>query len=314
MSHAVISPRASTYFKGDALTEGFDFRISGIFKPNLELMLDPGVAFYTERGSTLSRSRGDRFGLGTSYFPTILGTGLGMVNRMIGGGASSWLLTKYTNHNDKPRSVTVTAPVEGNLVAINLDEAGGSIMCKRKSFFGMPYHGDKGMGNSIRAGWGIDLQLWHWLGVPSLAFGERTFLWQQIRAPKSREHFQQAVDYRLPELPSKEPDAPAEEEAKALPSKNWVFLHAPGDVIVKDLTPDDPFLAIKRGSLMAITPHTRRGAWFTKSGIVSNAINLGPQNDGETFLSPTFTTRGNDILNVKGPCRLWVAETPAQEM
>lgn len=312
MTGAVANPRASTYFGGSARTEGFEFKISGIRKPNIELLLNPGVSFYTERGSTLYRSRGDKFGTGPTYFPTVAGTALAMANRVIGGGLSSWLLTRYTNHDDKPRSLTAVSPETGNLIAINLDEVGGTVMHKRKSFFGCPYHEADGIGTDVRPGWGIDLQLWHWLGIPSLALGEQTFLWQQTRAPRSREHFQQAVDHRLPELPSKEIEPP--EPKETLPAKHWVFLHTPGDVVVKDLTPDDPFTAIKRGSLLAMTPHTRRGAWFTKSGPVSNAINLGPQNDGETFFSPTFTTRGNDILNVKGPCRLWIAETPEMGM
>ncbi len=316
---AYITPRASTHFGGDALTEGFEFRISGIFKPNLELMLDPGMAFYTERGSTTSRSTRDRFALGHGYFPTIAGSILGIANRVIGDGWSTVLMTKYTNNNDAPRSVTITSPREGNLVAINLDEVGGTVMCKRESFFGNPHHPDHNSwmpGSSIRAGWGVDLQLWNWRGLfggLSLAIGEQTFLWQQIRAPKSREHFKYAVNSGpvLPELPGSKDEFESVEEGR-LAAKNWVFLQTQGDVVVKDLTEDDPHLTIERGTLLAMAPHVRRGAWFTKSGLVSNAINLGAQNDGETLFSPTFDVRGNDILDIKGPCRLWIAEPTPQ--
>lgn len=313
MALGELKPRASTHFGGPAHTEGFEFRISGIHRPNLELLLDPGVAFYSERGSPTQRTGvRDRFALGHGYFPTFVGTGIGMVNRMIGGGTSSWLLTKYRNREGTPQLATVTAP-EGsvNLVAIDLDAAGGSIMCKRKSYFGHIHHPDQsgGFGKAIRPGWGLDLQLWHWLGIPSLALGEQTFLWQKIRAPKSVPHFQKAAGYKLPELPNAEPSENPEAVDTPLASRNWVFLHTPGDVVVLDLKEKNKPTMIQRGTLQAMTPHVKRGAWFTKSGLVSNAINLGPQNDGESFLSPTFSARGNDIIQVKGPCRLWVSET-----
>ncbi len=299
MQHMPLNPRASTYFNGAAQTQGFEFRITGKNRPNLELVIEQGMRFYVTRGEKTSRSARDDFGFGPSSKPTPIGTGFDVLNRMIGHGLDSWLLSKYENNTSGNLGATLAAPDEGDIIAINMDEVGGSILAKRSSYFAGTH--------TVRPSWGLDLQMWHWLGLPSPILGEGKLLWQQIYAPKDDKKQQQANKggkYKFPELPGREH---IEEAEMHLPSKNWAFLYAPGDVRVIDLTPDHPQEMIRRGSVLALTPHVRRGAWFTKSGLLSNALNLVLKNDGESFLSPTFTTRGNDIIDAKGPCRLWLS-------
>ena len=278
MAHGQLNPKASAQFDGAALTQGFEFRIAGRNQPDLELVLDPGVSFYTQNAGVKDRSGmvHDSVGLGQGRGPGWFSTGIAMINRKIGG--ENFILTRLSNVGDVEASVKVSAPGEGDIVAINLDEINGHLMCKRGNFLAAP--------KGVRVGWSLD-----W-SIPSLLFGEQTFLYQSIRSP-SRDV---AAELGAPGTVS--------ETGEHL-SRNWVFLHAPGDVTVRELHPDRPAVPIRRGALLAMTPHTERGAWFTKNGIISNAYNLMQQGDGETFLSPTFKARGNDIIDVKGPCRIW---------
>ena len=146
----INTPKASHAFNGAAKTHGFDFKIEGAHTPYLELWLQPGKAFIGESGTMMMKS-GDvemKPVLGDGSDAGMLGKAWSAVRRKIGG--ESILLNGYENTSEsQTRILTLAAPIQGEITAIDLGDHGGEIVAQRGSFMAAP-RGDVQLGFGMK--------------------------------------------------------------------------------------------------------------------------------------------------------------------
>jgi len=272
---APLKPTASLEYGGPARCLGIEFNIEGREKQILELRIDSGTTVFAQSAAVLEQDtdiqRTNSFGYGKKR--GLASTMMAAVNRMIGG--ENLLLTRLTNTGVDPAVVELRGPNSGDLVAIDLDSLGGEIFCQQGHFFA----GVLG----VRAGWGLN---WN---IPSILFGNLPFLFQRVSAPTN--------GYRGLEDET-------HKDGHAQPSRAWVFLHAPGDVKVKELKPGDEPMKVTPGALLAMSPHILRGAAWTHDDLKSKVINLlkpRPEEPFNILLRPPSA----EVCELKGPCRVW---------
>ena len=157
--------KASSAFNGDAKTNGFDFRVLGDQTPFLEISMDPGLTIVAESGALLSKS-GDvkidtQFGDGVNEggFFKKLGSA---AKRLVTG--ESLLMTTFNNEAQDRRTLTLAAPIPGEIFALNLADLDNEIICQRGSFFAAPkgvdinIHLNKKLGSGFFGGEGFIMQ------------------------------------------------------------------------------------------------------------------------------------------------------------
>ncbi len=237
-----LKPMESTGFGGTAKTLGFEFRITPYNKPQLDIDLKAGETFVVQRSAEADRPRtsvSERSGTGNGEGGGVANpkTIFQALNRKIGG--ERFLVTKFKNESANAQRVTLTAPKQGDIVAVNLDEAGGTIYCKKGSFMAAP----AGTKVSWWFNWRAPLSAW-------FGFGEGAVLYQKIQAPHG---FRRSA---------------------GSPTRNWAFLHSPGTVSVKDIVAGDSQV-VTRGRLLARSaPSVSESFAFTKTGFGQNLLNV----------------------------------------
>jgi uncharacterized protein (TIGR00266 family) len=113
-----------------------DYEIKGSEMQYVEVELDPGEAavgeagslFFMDAGISMDTVLGDGGGSGGGLFGKLLGAG----KRLITG--ESMFTTVYTNQVQQKQRVAFGAPFPGKIVAMDLRQLGGMLICQKDSF------------------------------------------------------------------------------------------------------------------------------------------------------------------------------------
>jgi uncharacterized protein (TIGR00266 family) len=113
-----------------------DYEIKGSEMQFVELELDPGEAAVGEAGSlffmgtgiTMDTVFGDGSNSGGGFFGKLLGAG----KRLVTG--ESLFTTVYTNASPQKQRVAFAAPYPGKIVAMDLRQLGGMLICQKDAF------------------------------------------------------------------------------------------------------------------------------------------------------------------------------------
>lgn len=111
-----------------------DYRVCGESMQYLEVELDPGESVVAEAGTMMYLSEGIVFEtrLGDGSGSGVMGKLLGAAKRLL--TSESLFMTHFTNDSDRPRQIGFAAPYPGQVVAVDLAEAGGEIICQKDAF------------------------------------------------------------------------------------------------------------------------------------------------------------------------------------
>jgi uncharacterized protein (TIGR00266 family) len=114
-----------------------DFRIVGSEMQFVEVELDPGESAVAEAGSMMYMTPGidmeTVFGDGSQQGrPGVMGALLGAGKRLITG--ESLFMTVFTNQGSGKQQVAFAAPYPGKILAMDLKQLGGHLVCQKDSF------------------------------------------------------------------------------------------------------------------------------------------------------------------------------------
>ena len=115
-----------------------DYEIKGAEMQFVEIELDPGEAAVGEAGSMMFMDAGIQmdtvFGDGSQS-----GGGAGLLGKLLGAGkrlvtGASIFTTVYTNQAHTKLTVAFAAPYPGKIMAMNLAQFGGTLICQKDAF------------------------------------------------------------------------------------------------------------------------------------------------------------------------------------
>ncbi len=114
-----------------------DFRIVGAEMQFVEVELDPGESAVAEAGSMMYMTPGIQmetvFGDGNQQQRSgVMGALLGAGKRLITG--ESLFMTVFTNQGSGKQQVSFAAPYPGKILAMDLKQLGGQLICQKDSF------------------------------------------------------------------------------------------------------------------------------------------------------------------------------------
>lgn len=113
-----------------------DYEIIGHDIQMVEITLDPEEAVIAEAGAMTYMEEGisfeARMGDGSDPDQGMFGKLFSAGKRLVTG--ESLFMTHFTNEDGGRRSVAFSAPVPGSVLAVDLAEVGGEIICQRDSF------------------------------------------------------------------------------------------------------------------------------------------------------------------------------------
>jgi len=113
-----------------------DFRIVGNEMQFVEVELDPGESVVAEAGSMMYMSPAIQmetiFGDGSQPRQGVMGALLGAGKRLITG--ESLFMTVFTNAGPGKQHVAFAAPYPGKILAMDLSQLGGELVCQKDSF------------------------------------------------------------------------------------------------------------------------------------------------------------------------------------
>jgi uncharacterized protein (TIGR00266 family) len=114
-----------------------DFRIVGAEMQFVEVELDPGESAVAEAGSMMYMTPGIQmetvFGDGSQQQRSgVMGALLGAGKRLITG--ESLFMTVFTNQGSGKQQVSFAAPYPGKILAMDLKQLGGQLICQKDSF------------------------------------------------------------------------------------------------------------------------------------------------------------------------------------
>ena len=113
-----------------------DYEIKGAEMQFVEVELDPGEAAVGEAGSMMFMDAGIQmdtvFGDGSASQGGLLGKLLGAGKRLVTG--ESLFTTVYTNQSSSKLRVAFAAPYPGKILAMDLSQLGGTLICQKDAF------------------------------------------------------------------------------------------------------------------------------------------------------------------------------------
>jgi len=117
-------------------THEIDYRIHGEEMQCVEIELDPSETAVAESGSFMMMDDGIQletiFGDGTGQDRGFLGKLLSAGKRVLTG--ESLFMTAYTNVGSGTKKVSFASPYPGKIIALNLAQLGGKMICQKDSF------------------------------------------------------------------------------------------------------------------------------------------------------------------------------------
>jgi uncharacterized protein (AIM24 family) len=116
------------------MADEIDYQIHGGSMQYVEVELDPGETVIAEAGTMMYMSSGITFEarLGDGTASGVVGKLFGAAKRMI--TSESLFMTHFTNAADSKAHVAFAAPYPGQIVPIDLAEAGGEVICQKDAF------------------------------------------------------------------------------------------------------------------------------------------------------------------------------------
>ena len=119
-----------------SLMHEVDYEIVGAEMQFVRVGLDPGEAVVAEAGAMMYIEDGiyleTIFGDGSSQTKGLLGSLMGAGKRLLTG--ESLFMTVFQNQGQGKRYAAFAAPFPGKIVAMNLHEMGGELICQKESF------------------------------------------------------------------------------------------------------------------------------------------------------------------------------------
>ncbi len=114
-----------------------DYEIHGAEMQFVECELDPGEAMVGEAGSMMFME--DGINMDTVFGDGSQGGGGGFFDKLVGAGkrlvtGESLFTTVYANQSNQKRKLAFAAPYPGKIMAIDLDDVGGYLVCQRSAF------------------------------------------------------------------------------------------------------------------------------------------------------------------------------------
>ncbi len=113
-----------------------DYKIYGDDMQMVEVELDPRETVIAEAGTMMYMESGINFeaklGDGSSSAGGLFGTLVNAGKRALTG--ESLFMTHFTNHGQQKQRVAFAAPYPGKIMAIDLDEANGTLICQKDAF------------------------------------------------------------------------------------------------------------------------------------------------------------------------------------
>ncbi len=118
-----------------------DYEIHGSELQIVEVELDPGESVIAEAGA-MNYMEDDivfesRMGDGTEANQGLMGKLLGVGKRVLTG--ESIFMTHFTNRGGRKRRVAFAAPYPGKILALNLGQIGGTLLCEKDAFLCAAY-------------------------------------------------------------------------------------------------------------------------------------------------------------------------------
>jgi uncharacterized protein (TIGR00266 family) len=129
--------------------------------PDETVVAEAGAMNYMEDGITFEAKMGD----GSKPDAGLLGKLFDGAKRMVTG--ESLFLTHFTNHSSPAKRVAFAAPYPGKVIAMDLGQAGGEILCQKDAFLCAAYGTEIGIAFTRRLGTGF--------------FGGEGFILQRLR-------------------------------------------------------------------------------------------------------------------------------------
>ncbi len=137
-SALVQQTNSSIGFGGDDYTDGIDYKIYGTETQFIEIELDPEESAVAEAGAMMYKTA-------NVAMETIFGDGSsndskqGFMGRLLGAGKrlltnESLFTTVFTQNGDGKGKVAFGAPFPGTILALNLKDYDGKLICQKDSF------------------------------------------------------------------------------------------------------------------------------------------------------------------------------------
>jgi len=134
-----------------------DYEVFGDDMQVVEVELDPGETVIAEAGAMNYMDKGisfeARMGDGSQANSGLMGTLLNVGKRVLTG--ESIFLTHFTNSAAAKQRVAFAAPYPGKIIAMDMAETGGEILCQKDAFLCAAYGTSVGIAFSRRLGAGF---------------------------------------------------------------------------------------------------------------------------------------------------------------
>jgi uncharacterized protein (TIGR00266 family) len=125
-----------THTRSPGVADDIDFEIKGEELQFVEIELDPGESCVAEAGAMVWKDAqvGMKtvFGDASSSGGTVMGALLGAGKRLITG--ESLFTTVFTNNGSGKAKAAFAAPTPGAILALNLGQLGGTLICQKDAF------------------------------------------------------------------------------------------------------------------------------------------------------------------------------------
>ena len=146
-----------------------DYEINGAEMQFVEVELDPGEAAIGEAGSMMFMDAGIR--MDTVFGDASGQGGGGLFGKLLGAGkrlvtGESLFTTVYTNQGSGKRRVAFAAPYPGKILAMDLRQLGGTLVCQKDAF--------------LCAARGVSLGIWFQQRLSVGFFGGEGFIMQRL--------------------------------------------------------------------------------------------------------------------------------------
>lgn len=130
------APPSAIPLPSNAIADDVDYSIVGSEMQFVEIELDPGESVLAEAGAMMYKDAyvemdtifGDGSRSGGGFFDKLLGAG----KRILTG--ESLFMTVFTHRGQGKAKAAFAAPYPGNIIPVNLRQAGGSLICQKDSF------------------------------------------------------------------------------------------------------------------------------------------------------------------------------------
>lgn len=136
VSRGAPSPAAPPPLDPGRRSHEIDFRIVGSEMQFVEVELDPGESAVAEAGSLMYMTPGINmetvFGDGSQARPGVMNALLGAGKRLLTG--ESLFMTVFTNAVAGKQQVAFAAPYPGKILAMDLKQLGGQLICQKDAF------------------------------------------------------------------------------------------------------------------------------------------------------------------------------------